>query len=79
MEINEEMRSMRGWLRHLEDGSKSLNDSLKGVTAGENKEGRTRTWEFMRLERRHESSACDNLWDAKHGNICHIDIHTRIF
>ena len=41
---------MKGWLRHLEGGSKSLNDSLKGVTAGENKEGRTRIWEFMRLE-----------------------------
>lgn len=33
----------------------------------------------MKLEERHESPACDSLWDAKHGNICHTDICTRIF
>ena len=32
---------MKGQLRHLEDRSTSLNDSLKGVTAEENREERT--------------------------------------
>lgn len=73
------MWSMKGQLRHLEDRSTSLNDSLKGVTAEENREERTCIWEFMKLEERHESPACDSLWDAKHGNICHTDICTRTF
>ena len=35
---------------------------------------RTRICEFMRLEERYESSACNSLCDAKHENIFKIHI-----